>query len=345
MNKKTILSIALVCVLLVSSGAVASGVFSSFAREKAPMEVEEQKISPMTFPPELPLPPELPPMPVPPELPPMPIVPEIPPVEIPETFNVSWLLDQLENNVTFPDGFDWLKENMTKCLDECITDGPGDLDLSDPENQTVFIQFVVSWWEKWLEVYGDDPYAPIIAELIVWLNEWLKSPERDINDLIEYLENSTPLIPEQPPEESPEQPPEESPEEPPVELPELPEVITVNMILDQLQNNVTVPEIFGWLYLEIISCLDSYPEEKKDDNLREKNNLTAFIDHVVGCLGNLVLPEGFEQYQSLIVSLIKCLEEWEGEPDELIDYLLACIEGWATTPVPIPPEIPIIPGF
>jgi hypothetical protein len=219
MNKKTILSIALVCVLLVSSGAVASGVFSSFAREKAPMEVEEQRISPMTFLPELPLPPEIPPViPIPPELPPMPIAPEIPP--------------------------------------------------------------------------------------------------------------------------------EESPEEPPVELPELPEVITVNMILDQLSHTI-VPDGFEWLYVEIVSCLEDYTGDK-DANLRDEENFTPFLNYVVDYFRNYELPEGFEQYQSLLEYLIDCLTGWSGTPDDLIEYLLACIEGWATIPVPeipIPPEIPILPGF
>ncbi len=347
MKKKTILSIALVCVLLVSSGAVASGMLTSFMREKAPIQIqnEEQKILSMIFPPKLPLPPEIPiVMPIP-EMPPIPTMPKMPPiaVEIPENPDVQWLSEQLQN-VPVPEECDWFKENMTKCLDDCITKGPGNLDLTDPGNQTVFIQYVIDWWEEW-KLGADIPeeYIVIITYLIKWLQEWLDSGEHDMNGLMAYMRILIPSAPGQPSEELP----EELPEEPSEELPELPEIITVNMILDHL-NNVTVPGIFEWLYTEVISCLDSYPEEKKDDNLMEEDNLTAFIDHVVGCLDDLELPEGFEQYQSLLDSLIECLNGWTGTPEELIDYLLACFEGWATTPVPdmfFPPEIPILPGF
>ncbi len=200
MNKKTILSIALVCVLLVSSGAVASGVFSSFAREKAPIEVEEQKISPMILPPRLPLPPELLPIPVPPELPPMPIAPDIPPEEppeeppvelpeLPEVITVNMILDQLENNVTFPevitDEFGWFLENMTLCLQEYPNQNA---DLTNLTNLTAFIQYVVDWWGEWLSEHGNENplYAQVIEAAIKCLEEWLESPG-NLEELIEQF--------------------------------------------------------------------------------------------------------------------------------------------------------------
>ena len=200
MNKKTILSIALVCVLLVSSGAVASGVFSSFAREKAPMEFEEQKISPMVFLPELPLPPGTPPvMPFPPDIPPeiplppeLPFPPEEPPVELPElpeVITVNMILNQLENNVTFPevitDEFGWFLENMTLCLEKYPN--PND-DLTNQTNLTAFIQYVVDWWNEWLKEHGNENplYAQVIEAAIKWLEEWLESPG-NLDELIEQF--------------------------------------------------------------------------------------------------------------------------------------------------------------